>query len=179
MFGSLGYASVPSHAFKAALGGELRFGEGASGWVGALSLAYARGDHANAYGRLALTLLTLELQLCPQGVALNGSVWLRACGQLRGGGINLSISPGELPVVPEDAKWRPWAAFGAGLAAGFPLTERLELRGLFELAVQLVRDRFEVARLGSEGSAEGGATDTLYRPEALSLELGLGLGFAF
>jgi hypothetical protein len=60
---------------------------------------------------------------------------------------------------------------------GVTLSERWTLRGLAELAVQLVRDNFDVELTAADASASRRLT--VYRPEALSLELGLGVGYSF
>jgi hypothetical protein len=57
------------------------------------------------------------------------------------------------------------------------LSERWALRGVAELAVQLVRDTYNVG----VGPAEAPETESvpLYRPEAVSLEVGAGIGYSF
>jgi hypothetical protein len=171
-----GYAMVPSHAFRAALEGELRLGEGTSAWLTSLSFAYARGDHSRAPSDLGLRLLTLELALCPPAFVAEPSLWLRACASVRGGAVHLAFSATEADVAARDT-WRPWLALGAALRAGVPLSERWTLHGVAQLAVQLVRDTYAVG----VGPAEdpGAVTVPLYRPEALSLELGAGIGYSF
>jgi hypothetical protein len=171
-----GYAMVPSHAFRAALEGELQLGEGTSAWLTSLSIAYARGDHSRAPSDLGLRLLTLELALCPPAFVAEPSLWLRACASVRGGAVHLAFSATDADVAARDT-WRPWLAVGPSLRAGVPLSERWTLHGVAQLAVQLVRDTYAVG----VGPAEnpGAVTVPLYRPEALSFELGAGIGYSF
>jgi hypothetical protein len=171
-----GYATVPSHAFRAALEGELRLGEGTSAWLTSLTLAYAHGDHSRAPSDLGLTLLTLELALCPPSFVAEPSLWISACASVRGGGVHLAFSATEADVTAND-RWRPWLSVGPLLRVGVPLSERWALHGVAQLAVQLVRDTYTVGI----GSAESPVVETvpLYRPEALSLELGAGIGYSF
>jgi hypothetical protein len=173
-----GYASVPGHAFRASIEAELRFGEGVSSWATLLSLAYARGNSPVPSGELTLTLLTAQLGLCPPAFIVEPSVWLRACASVRGGGLRSTVDSSDPTFIAEfDQNWRPWLAVGPSLQAGVPLGEHLVLRGLIELAVQLVRDRYTAERLDEErGTRE---PFVVYQPEALSIELGLGLGYAF
>ena len=168
-----GYASVPGHAFQAALEGELRLGEG---WVSELSLAYARGKDEVDLAKLDLRLLTIDVGLCPLELGAGAPVWLRACAGLRGGALHLEISPTQ-GGLSEASVWRPWASLTPSLRFGVPLSERWTLRGLAELAVQLVRDNFDV-ELTAVDAAEA-RRFTVYRPEAISLELGLGVGYSF
>jgi hypothetical protein len=171
-----GYATVPSHAFRAALEGELRLGEAASAWLTSLSFAYARGDHSRAPSDLGLTLLTLELALCPPSFVAEPSLWISACASVRGGAVHLAYTATAADVAARDS-WRPWLAVGPSLRVGVPLSERWVLRGVAQLAVQLVRDTYSV---GVGPPEEPGAeTVPLYRPEALSLELGGGIGYSF
>ncbi len=176
LVGHVGYASVPSHAFKAALQAELRLGQAAASWAGAFGLAYTHGSKSSPSGSVALTLLTAELELCPPGAA-DPRVWLQTCLHLRGGALALSLAPGARALSTEDVV-RPWAALGPRLQLGFPLSASWALRTRAELAVHLVRDRFdgERAEIGANGEPE---TFTLYRPEAVSFELALGLGYTF
>jgi hypothetical protein len=173
-----GYASVPAHAVKATLEGELRFGEGVSSWAVLLSLAYAHGDSPVPSGELGLTLLTAQLGLCPPAFVNEPSVWIRGCASLRGGGLRSTVSSSDPTFLAEfDQHWGPWLAVGPSLSAGVPLSESLALRGLVELAVQLVRDRYNAV----QPNEETGVLEpfVLYEPEALSIELGLGLGYTF
>lgn len=169
----VGYATVPSHALRATLDAELRLGEGEVPWLASLSLAYARGNDAADPGEFGLTLLTLELALCPPAFVNEPGLWVRACASARGGALHLSFtrpSPGlDAPDV-----WRPWVALGPSLRLGVPLSERWALRGFAGLAVQLVRDTFAVRVEGPEGERV-----PLYRPEAISLELGAGASYSF
>jgi hypothetical protein len=171
-----GYATVPSHAFRAALEGELRLGEGTSAWLTSLSFAYARGDHSRAPSDLGLTLLTLELALCPPSFVAEPSLWISACASVRGGAVHLAYTATAADIAARD-RWRPWLAVGPSLRVGVPLSERWMLRGVAQLAVQLVRDTYTV---GVGPPEEPGAeTVPLYRPEALSLEVGGGIGYSF
>jgi len=63
------------------------------------------------------------------------------------------------------------------LRVGVPLTERWALRGLAELALQLVRDTYAVG-VGPTNDPESESVP-LYHPPALSLELGVGIGYTF
>jgi hypothetical protein len=168
-----GYASVPEHAFKAALEGELRLGEG---WVSELTLAYARGKDEVDVAKLDLSLLTLDVGLCPLELGADASVWLRACAGLRAGAIHLAIRPTE-PGLPDASVWRPWVSLTPSLRVGVPLSDRWTIRGLAELAVQLVRDNFDVGFTPVD--AAPARRVTVHRPEAISLELGLGVGYSF
>jgi hypothetical protein len=173
-----GYASVPAHALKLSLEGELRFGEGVSSWAALLSLAYARGNSPVPSGELGLTLLTAQLGLCPPAFVAEESLWIRGCASARGGGLRSTVSSSDPTFIAQfDQHWRPWLAVGPSLSVGVPLTERLALRGLVELAVQLVRDRFNAEQLNEEtGMPE---PFVVYEPKALSIELGLGIGYTF
>jgi hypothetical protein len=168
-----GYATVPGHAFQAALEGELRLGEG---WVSELSLAYARGKDEVDLAKLDLSLLTLDVGLCPLELGTEAPVWLRACAGLRAGALHLEISPTQ-GGLSEASVWRPWASLTPSLRFGVPLSARWTLRGLAELAVQLVRDNFDVELTAVDGAEA--RRFTVYRPEAISLELGLGVGYSF
>jgi hypothetical protein len=173
-----GYASVPGHAFRASLEGELRFGESRASWAALLALEYAHGNSPVISGELALTLLSAQLGLCPPAFIDDPSVWVRACVSVRGGGLRSTVASAEPTFVAEfDQNWRPWLALGPTLQAGVPLSERLALRGLAQLAVQLVRDSY-YAELRDE---ELGMSESfiVYEPEAISIEIGLGLGYTF
>ncbi len=168
-----GYASVPGRAFKGALEAELHLSEG---WVSELSLAHARGKDEVAVAKLDLSLSTLDVGLCPLVLGADSVVWLRACAGVRAGALHLAISPTQAG-LSEATVWRPWLSLGPSLRVGVPLSERWTLRGLAELAVQLVRDNFDVALTPADGAASRRVT--VYRPEALSIELGLGVGYSF
>jgi len=171
-----GYSTVPSHAFRGALGAELRIGEGRSSWLSSLSFAYARGNDTVDPGDLGLTLLTLELALCPPSIIAEPSVWISACASARAGRVRLAFTS-TLPDVDARETWRPWVAVGPSLRVGVPLSEHWALRGVAELAVQLVRDTFAV-RLGAADDADADVLP-LYRPEAVSIEVGAGIGYSF
>jgi hypothetical protein len=171
-----GYASVPANAFKGLLQGELRLGEGMSSWATTLSFAYARGTSEVEVAKLRITLLTAELALCPPAFIDATRVWLRACGGVRGGPVRFVVTAND-PNQDPAAAWRPWLAVGPSLQLGVPLGGHWAVRGVFDLAVQLIRDRFDIERqvdvMGNEERL------TLYRPEAVSVELGLALGYTF
>lgn len=169
-----GYSTVPSHAFRGALGAELQIGEGRSSWLSSLSFAYARGNDTVDPGDLGLTLLTLELALCPPSIIAESSVWVSACASARAGRVRLAFTSTR-PDLDARETWRPWVAVGPSLRVGVPLSEHWTLRGVGELAVQLVRDTFGV-RLGADADAQ---ILPLYRPEALSIEVGAGIGYSF
>lgn len=171
-----GYATVPSHAVRAALEGELRLGEGSSAWLSSLSFGYAHGDHSRAPSDLGLTLLTLELALCPPSFIAEPSLWISACASVRAGTVRLAYSATESDIAARDT-WRPWLAVGPSLRAGVPLSERWALRGVAQLALQLVRDTYRVG-VGPAQDPEAESVP-LYRPEALSFELGVGIGYSF
>jgi hypothetical protein len=172
-----GYASVPAQALKVSLEGELRFGEDVSSWAALLSLAYAHGNSPVPSGELGLTLLTAQLGLCPPAVAAT-SLWIRGCASVRGGWLRSTVSSSDPTFLAQfDQYWSPWLAVGPSLSVGVPLSERLALRGLAELAIQLVRDRYSA----EQPNEETGVLEPfiVYEPEALSIELGLGLGYTF
>jgi hypothetical protein len=141
-----------------------------------LSLAYAHGNHSLAPSDLGLTLLTLELALCPPSFVAEPSLWISACGSVRGGEVRLAFSARDADVDARDT-WRPWLALGPSLRVGVPLSERWALRGVAQLAVQLVRDTYTV-RVTDPADPEP-TTLRLYRPEPLSFELGVGVGYSF
>jgi hypothetical protein len=171
-----GYATVPSGALRGLAQAELRLGEHMSSWAGTLSLAYAHGAGDVQAAQLSVTLLTAELGLCPPAFIDTGGVWVRACALARTGVAHVLITPDDESLRPGDV-WRPWVALGPSLQLGVPLSQRWVLRGAFELALQLIRDRFDVLRTG--GDAADAERVTLYRPEAVSFELGLGLSYNF
>lgn len=173
-----GYASVPAHALKGTLEGELRFGEDVSSWAALLSLAYAHGDSPVPSGELGLTLLSAQLGVCPPAFLAEASLWLRACASVRGGGLRSTVSSTDPTFLAEfDQKWRPWLALGPALQVGVPLGEGFALRGLAELTFQLIRDRYNAERLNEDtGLPE---PFVVYEPEAISIELGAGIGYSF
>jgi hypothetical protein len=171
-----GYASIPANAFKGLLQGELRLGEGMSSWATTLSFAYARGTSEIEIAKLDITLVTAELALCPPAFIDATRVWLRACAGVRGGGVHFVVTSND-PNQDPGATWRPWLAVGPSLQLGVPLGGRWAVRGVFDLAVQLIRDRFDVERQVEVMDADERLT--LYRPQAVSVELGLALGYTF
>jgi hypothetical protein len=170
----IGYARVPADALKLSLAGEL--GADRANWAGAVSLALAHGSAASAAGKAALTLLTAQLDVCPPGVSVEAGIWFQACAMLRGGAIHVSVSPVDRPLASIGAL-RPWVALGPSLKVGLPLSSAWSVRGLAELSFQLVRDRFDSQPAAALGSSSRRLR--LYRPEALSFELGLGLAYTF
>jgi hypothetical protein len=155
--------------------GELRFGEDLSSWASTLSLGYARSTSEVEAAEVGITLLTAELALCPPSFVDATSIWIRACAGVRGGGAHVIITPDD-PSFPSGDVWRPWLAVRPSLQLGVPVTHGWALRGAFDLAVQLIRDRFSIER---DGGAAGRETVTLYRPNAVSFELGFGIGYTF
>lgn len=166
-----GYATVPSQAFRAALGGELRIGEGTSAWMTSLSLEYARGK---APRDLAPTLLTVDLALCPPEFISEPSVWISACASARAGWVRFAFAEPQ-PGLNAFDKWRPWLAVGPSLRAGVPVSERWALRGVAQLALQLVRDTVGI----DDENDPTTPPERIYRPPAYSLELGVGIGYSF
>jgi hypothetical protein len=177
--GYLSYASVPSNAFELSLQGELPLGA-EPGWAASFIISYARGSEENSNGAGVFNLWTVRAQLCGPALA-QPDWWLQPCAAVRGGFLNVDISPGEQTFDAPGAI-RPWAALGPGFQAGVPLASGWSLRALGELSFVLVRDFFEVERTVEAGP--GAPDDALgparfYRPSALSFELGIGLGYAF
>jgi hypothetical protein len=177
----VGYATVPEKAPFGRIEAELRFGEDMSSWATALALAYARSTSevrtelgtTPVSAELGITLLTAELALCPPAIDTT-SIWFRVCAGVRGGSVHVLITPDDASLGTGDT-WRPWIALAPALQVGVPLSERWAIRGVFELAMQLVRDRFGVWRtIGVEQEPI-----TLYRPGAVSFEFSLGLGYTF
>jgi hypothetical protein len=170
-----GYGTVPPRSLQGRFEGELRFGENMSSWATTLAFAYARGVSETQEAELEITLLTAELALCPPAFVDAASLWIRACAGVRSGGVHVIITPSDPSQSPADV-WRPWLAAGPSLQVGVPLSQSWALRGVFELAVQLVRDRFYVEDTRVADQPE---RITLYRPAAASFEFGLGLGYTF
>jgi hypothetical protein len=170
----VGYASVPGHALEVTLEGEIRYGDGLSSWASPISIAFARGDEQFDAADLDIVLLTAQLGLCPPAPLAEPWGWLRVCANVRAGAVNVHISP-RIAEVGEDSVPRPWLAVAPSLQLGVPITEHWTLRGGAELAVQLVRDTF--------GPPLDASDDPeflpLYRPEAVSIEAGIGVGFGF
>ncbi len=173
-----GYATVPARAFELTLDAELRLGPDRASWAAGLAASYARGSAEVSVGQAALTLLALQAALCPPGAAFNAGLELRACALMRVGALDLSASStsAERPILAIDTL-RPWAALGGNLELMLPLSPRWSLGVLGEVVLQLVRDRFEVETLSAD--SDGSELLTLYRPEAFSVELGLGIAYAF
>jgi hypothetical protein len=170
-----GFASVPGRALNVALTSELRFGETASSWASTLSLALAFGRERVEPADLNFMLLTAELGVCPPAFVDQPSIWLRACAGVRGGLMRVSISPRVEDVVEED-KPRPWLVLGPSLELGVPLGEDWTLRGLAAVTAQLIRDSFKLTV--TEG-AEEREPYPVYKPEAVSFELGVGVSYTF
>ena len=95
---------------------------------------------------------------------------------MRGGGVHFVVTAND-PNQDPAAAWRPWLAVGPSLQLGVPLGGRWAVRGVFDLAVQLIRDRFDIERQVEVMDADERLT--LYRPQAVSIELGLALGYTF
>jgi hypothetical protein len=92
----------------------------------------------------------------------------------------VSVSARDLSLETKP-RTRPWLALGPSLHAGLPLAPRWSLRALAAGSLLLVRDRLAVDRSvgGETGEPTVVARSTLYRPPLLSVELLLGLGYAF
>jgi hypothetical protein len=170
-----GYATVPPRALRGLLEGELRFGEKMSSWATTLSLAYTRGASDTEQAQLDITLLLAELALCPPSFVDAASLWIRACAGVRGGKIHVIITPTDPSQRPADT-WRPWLAVNPSLQLGVPLSRGWAVRGVLQLAVQLVRDSFYV---DDDRVPEQPERITFYIPQAVSFEFGLGLGYTF
>jgi hypothetical protein len=170
----VGYASVPGNALDLTLASEVRYGETLRSWTSPIALRGARGSERVDAADLDITLLTAQLGLCPPAPLAEGWAWLRLCANVRAGGVYVEISP-RVPELRESPEWRPWLAVVPSLEIGVPLSERWTIRASAELAVQLVRDTFGAAL------DEGPDPDVLplYKPEAVSVEGGLGVGYTF
>jgi hypothetical protein len=169
-----GYASEPGHALKLSVASEVRYGATIASWTSPISLSFARGNDRVDAADLDLSLLTAQLGLCPPALLAESWAWLRVCGNVRAGAVLVQITP-RVPELGSDPKWRPWLAVVPSVEIGAPLGERWTLRASAELAVQLVRDTFG-APLGAEADPE---FLPLYRPDAVSVEVGLGVGYTF
>lgn len=173
----LGYASEPAGAMRGGLRGELWGDDVASSWAAAAGLAYAVGQlDTERFGIATLRAVHAQLDLCPPGATL-GAAWLRACVFGRGGGLHFSAPRANLDAAR--SLWRPWAALGPSLHGGLALGRTISLRAAAELAVNLVRDEFatEPSSGGSDSTRLGGST--LYDIAPLSLDLSLGVAYAF
>ena len=169
-----GYAAAPSHALQAQLLGELRLGR----WVAGLAAGYSVASESNSEADLGFQLFTAQLSLCPVGGELS-VFWWRACAELEGGALRVSVSARDPSLEPE-ASTRPWFALGPSLQAGWPFARQWALRAAAGGSLMLVRDRFQVERdEGGEGGELQKEYNTLYRPPPLSFELLLGLSYAF
>jgi len=175
----IGYAAVPSNALSARLGAGLELGPAFHDASVALAVAYAVASDQTEAADLGFRLLTAQLELCPES-RFWGGLWLQACGQLSGGAWLVSVTARDLSLETE-AQTRPWLALGPSLHASLPLASRWSLRALAAGSLLLVRDRLTVKR--SVGGQTGEPTvveqSTLYRPPLMSVELLLGLGYAF
>jgi hypothetical protein len=174
-----GYASSLDHAFKAEIEAELRFGGSMSSWALVSSLAFSRGDAPTALAQSSLTLWTGQLGLCAPALLDQPSTWLRACLDVRAGALHFGIRARDPDLLrfEEESPWGPWLSVGPALQVGVPLDQHWSLRGMLQLAVQLLRNRRTVS--GSDVGGEATLRYTLYRPEPVSLELELGIGYAF
>jgi hypothetical protein len=175
----IGYAAVPSHALQARLRAGLELGPVFHDASLALGLGYAVASDRTEAADLGFRLLTAQLELCPAS-RLWGGLWLQACGQLSAGAWHVSVSARDLSLETK-AQTLPWFALGPSLHAGLPLASGWSLRALAAGSVLLVRDRLEVERSVGGGTGEPTVVErsTLYRPPLLSVELLLGLGYAF
>lgn len=167
-----GYAAAPAPSLELALGTELRFGDPVESWIAAASLVYRQGSRSSASGDLSLRLIGAELRACPFAFRIGMHAWTRICAELDAGVLAAAASERELPIEASD-KIRPWLALGPSLQLGIPLGTRLSLRLLAQGEAVLIRDHFDVARIDSSADV------TLYRPPALSVNLLLGVGYAF
>lgn len=172
-----GYASVPSGALAFAAQLELPLGAPGSSWTASFIAGYSRGTEAVFSGSGVFHLITGQLQLCAPGYRSDPRVWIAPCAHVRGGRLSFDVSPGERTVSAPGAR-RPWFALGPSVAAGAPLSSEWALRLLGAVSFPLVRDVFEVERADPEGEAPA-VTSPIYRPEPLSLELSIGVGYSF
>lgn len=175
--GMVAFASEPSGA----LGGRLqveRWGSAkVSSWSTALALTYAAGRHENErLGPATLRLLHGQLELCPPGLESSG-VWVRACAHGRVGALHFAAATERVP----DARsmWRPWAALGAGLHAGVPVSTSVSLRLFAELSIVLLRDEFATARPSAAGASSPPIVSTFYEISPVCLDVGLGAAHVF
>ena len=170
----VGYASVPGHAFELTLASEVRYGETLGSWTSPIALTGARGNERVDAADLDITLLTAQLGLCPPAPLAESWVWLRLCANVRGGAVYVEVTPRAAQLI-DDPRWRPWLALVPSLELGVPLSEHWTIRASAELAVHLVRDTF--------GAALDESPDPdvlpLYKPQAVSVEGGLGVGYTF
>jgi hypothetical protein len=174
----LGYASAPSQAFQARLQAELKLGP-ELGWVAALGLSYSASSERTAAADLGFRLLAAQAELCPVRVDW-ARVWLRVCGQLQGGAWHIAVSARDAALETTPST-RLWLALGPSLHAGWPLSQHWSVRALLASSAMLVRDTFEEERVVGGEADEPNVIDRspLYRPPPLSVDLLLGVGYAF
>lgn len=176
--GLLGYSSQPAGAFAARLQLERWGSPSVSSWGTALGVVYAGGRHENdRLGGAALRSLSGQLELCPPGLALGADAWLRACALGRAGALHFAADTARV----SDARslWRPWAAAGASVHAGVPVSASLSLRLLAELSLVLVRDEFATARATPPGAPSAADVSTFYEISPVSFDVGLGAAHVF
>ena len=176
--GMIGFASEPSGALSGRLQVERWGAAHVSSWSSALALAYAVGRHENdRLGSATLSLLHGQLELCPPGLEVAGSTWLRACAHGRAGALHFSAATDRVPDTR--SLWRPWAALGGGLHAGIPVSASVSLRLLAEVSVVLVRDEFATERPSTAATSSPPDVFTFYEISPVSFDLGLGAAHAF
>lgn len=176
--GLVGYASQPAGALTARLQLERWGSASVSSWGAALGVGYAQGQHENDHlGGAALRLFHGQIELCPPGLDVASSAWARACAHGRAGALHFSADTGRVP----DARslWRPWAALGASLHVGVPLSASLSLRLLAELSLVLVRDEFATRRPLSASEPSPADVFTFYEIRPISFDAGLGAAHVF
>jgi hypothetical protein len=176
LVGLVSYASEPGHALDGRLQLEISRDTGLASWLLAAGLGYSAGEAESArLGTADLALFTGQLGLCPPGVTVVGLWWLRGCAQARAGGLRFAAPTARLEDV--DARWRPWASAGVGLHSGIPLASAISLRWLAEASFLLVRDEFVTETPASPAGSTG--SSPFHEPDLISLNLGLGVAYAF
>ena len=176
--GLLGYAAQPAGAFSARLQLERWGSASASSWSSALGVGYAEGRHENdRLGGAALRLFHGQIELCPPGLDVASTAWVRACAHGRAGALRFSADTGRLP----DARslWRPWAALGTSVHLGVPVSSSLSLRLFAELSLVLVRDEFATERPLAAGEPSPADVSTFYEISPVSFDVGLGAAHVF
>jgi hypothetical protein len=88
----------------------------------------------------------------------------------------MSLSPRELGLETSQAT-RPWLGLGPRLDLAVPLLPTWELRASTGATFHFVQDNFVLER--SDPSSNATVQVTLYEPDLLSLELSLGVAYAF
>jgi hypothetical protein len=147
--------------------------------VAALGLSYSASSERTAAADLGFRLLAAQAELCPVRVDW-ARVWLRVCGQLQGGAWHIAVSARDAALETTPST-RLWLALGPSLHAGWPLSQHWSVRALLASSAMLVRDTFEEERVVGGEADEPNVIDRspLYRPPPLSLDLLLGVGYAF